>query len=129
MKLLVYSTKDFELPFLNQSNKSNHKVTNIGQALDSDTAIKAAGFEAISIFSVDDASSIVLEKLWELGVRYIALRSSGHNNINLKIAKRLGFKVANASDYSPHAIAEHALALLITLNRKINTGGQASPLV
>ncbi|MCL4139459.1 UNVERIFIED_CONTAM: hypothetical protein GTU68_044078, partial [Idotea baltica] len=67
----------------------------------------------------DDASSIVLEKLWDLGVRHITIRSSGHNNINLKTAKSFGFKVANAPDYSPHAIAEHATALLLALNRKL----------
>ncbi len=96
-----------------------HKVTYVEEALGSETAIMAVGFDAISIFSGDDASSVVLEKLKDLGVQYITLRSSGHNNINLKMAKRLGFKVANASDYSPHAIAEHAVALLLTLNRKI----------
>ncbi|GMN11767.1 D-lactate dehydrogenase [Croceitalea sp. MTPC9] len=119
MKLLVYSAKDFEIPFLKQANQNGHKVTYLKEALDSNTAIHAAGYKAISIFSGDDASSIVLEILWELGVRFITLRSSGHNNINLKIAKMLGFKVANAPDYSPHAIAEHAVALLLGLNRKL----------
>jgi D-lactate dehydrogenase len=52
-------------------------------------------------------------------VRHITIRSSGHNNINLKTAKNFGFKVANAPDYSPHAIAEHAMALLLALNRKL----------
>ncbi|WP_281541253.1 2-hydroxyacid dehydrogenase [Maribacter aestuarii] len=119
MKLLVYSAKNFEIPFLKRANKNNHKVTYLKEALDTDTAIKAVGFEAISIFSGDDASSIVLEKLWDMGVRHITIRSSGHNNISLKTAKSFGFKVANAPDYSPHAIAEHALALLLALNRKI----------
>jgi D-lactate dehydrogenase len=119
MKLLVYSAKDFEVPFLKLANKNKHNITYLKEALDTDTAIKAAGFESISIFSGDDASSIVLEKLWDLGVRYITLRSSGYNNIKMKTAKRLGFKVANTPDYSPHAIAEHATALLLALNRKI----------
>ena len=119
MKLLVYSAKSFEIPFLKRANKNNHKVTYLKEALDTNTAIKAVGYEAISIFSGDDASSIVLEKLWDMGVRHITIRSSGHNNINLKSAKSFGFKVANAPDYSPHAIAEHAIALLLALNRKI----------
>jgi D-lactate dehydrogenase len=87
--------------------------------LDTETVLQAVGYETISIFSGDDASSIVLEKLWDLGVRFITVRSSGHNNINLKQAKSLGFKVANAPDYSPHAIAEHATALLLALSRKL----------
>ena len=119
MKLLVYSAKDFEVPFLKKANKGRYRVTYTKDTLNSETVIHAVGYKAISIFSGDDASSIVLEKLWDLGVRYITLRSSGHNNISLKMAKRLGFRVANAPDYSPHAIAEHAVALLLTLNRKI----------
>ena len=119
MKLLVYSAKSFEVPFLKQANKNKHKVTYLEEALDTESVIKAISFEAISIFSGDDASSIVLEKLWDFGVRHITIRSSGYNNIKMKTAKRLGFKVANAPDYSPHAIAEHAIALLLALNRKL----------
>lgn len=119
MKLLVYSAKNFEVPFLKRANKNNHKVTYLKEALDTDTTIKAVGFKAISIFSGDDASSNVLEKLWDFGVRHITIRSAGHNNVNLKTAKRFGFKIANAPDYSPHAIAEHAITLLLALNRKI----------
>lgn len=119
MKLLVYSAKDYEIPFLKQANKNHHKVSYSKEALDTHTAIQAMGYRAISIFSGDDASLIVLEKLWDLGVRYIALRSAGYNNIHIKAAKRFGFKVANAPGYSPHAIAEHAVALLMTFNRKL----------
>lgn len=119
MKLLVYSAKPFEIPFLNTANKNNYQVTYIPDALDSETVLQAVGYKAISIFSGDDASAIVIEKLWDLGVRYITIRSAGYNNINLKIAKSFGFKVANAPNYSPHAIAEHAVALLLALNRKL----------
>ncbi len=119
MKLLVYSAKAFEIPFLEKANSNNHVITYTKNALDSETAIQAAGYKAISIFSGDDASNVVLEKLWELGVRYIAIRSTGFNNIQLKPAYQLGFKVANAPDYSSHAIAEHSTALLLTLIRKI----------
>lgn len=119
MKLLVYSAKDFEIPFLKSANNNRNEVTYTKNALDSETALQATGYNAISIFSGDDASSIVLEKLWDFGVRYITLRSSGYNNLHIKTAKRFGFHVANASDYSPHAIAEHATALLLALNRKI----------
>jgi D-lactate dehydrogenase len=119
MKLLVYSAREFEVPFLKRANKKNVPVSYTEDALDSYTAIQALGFKAISIFSGDDASHIVLEKLWDLGVRYITLRSVGHNNIHIKSAKRLGFRVANTPEYSPHAIAEHAVALLQAFNRKI----------
>ncbi len=119
MKLLVYSAKDFEIPFLTKANAKSHIVSYVDDALDTRTAIKAVGFEAISIFSGDDASLVVLETLRELGVKYITTRSTGYNNIHVKSAKRIGLKVANAPDYSPYAIAEHAVALLLALNRKI----------
>lgn len=119
MKLLVYSAKKIEIPFLNEANDGKHKITYSKNALDSETAIQAAGFKAISIFSGDDASNIVLEKLWDLGVRYIIIRATGFNNIQIKPAYQLGFQVANAPNYSSHAIAEHAAGLLLALNRKL----------
>ncbi|MGB5434751.1 MAG: 2-hydroxyacid dehydrogenase [Maribacter sp.] len=119
MKLLVFSAKDFEIPFLQKANNGRHKVTYIKDELDSTTAIKAMGYKAISISSGDDACLNALEKLRDLGVKYISLRAAGYNNIQIKAAKRFGLKVANAPDYSPHAIAEHAVALLMALNRKI----------
>lgn len=119
MKLLVYSAKKFEVPFLERANKRNHHVVFTHNALNSKSAHQAVGFDAIAIFSGDDASLTVLEKLKDFGVKYISLRSAGFNNIHLKCAKRLGFKVANAPDYSPHAIAEHAVSILLALNRKI----------
>ncbi|RAJ09121.1 2-hydroxyacid dehydrogenase [Arenibacter echinorum] len=119
MKLLVYSAKDFEIPFLNDANNKIHKVSYTKDALNSETAIQAVGHMAVSIFSGDDASSLVLEKLSDLGVRYISLRSAGYNNVHLKTAQKFGLKVANVPEYSPYSIAEHAVALLQSLNRKI----------
>lgn len=87
--------------------------------LTTNTAMKSLGYDAISIFSADDASTNVLEKLHDFGIRYIALRSTGYDNVNLKTAAKFKIKVANAPGYSPHAIAEHAIALLLSLNRKI----------
>jgi D-lactate dehydrogenase len=119
MRLLVYSAKDFEIPFLEAANTKGHTVTFTSKALNSENALLAVGHDAISIFSADDASMIVLEKLKELGVKYITLRSSGYNNVQIKAAKRYGLHVANAPDYSPHAIAEHAVALILAFNRNL----------
>ena len=119
MKTLIYSAKDFEIPFLEKANTDLHSMKYISDRLTTHTAMMAIGFDAISIFSADDASEIVLEKLRDFGVAYITLRSAGYDNVNLRVAKRLGFKVANAPDYSPNAVAEHAIALLLALNRKI----------
>lgn len=119
MKVLIYSAKPFEIPYLEAANKGKHKLSFIDEALTSETAMKAVGYQAISIFSSDNASNIVLEKLKDFGVKYIALRSVGHDNVNLFTAKELGIKVANVPAYSPNAIAEHAAAILLALNRKL----------
>ena len=119
MKVLIYSAYPFIVPYLKKANNGQHSLKFTEEQLDSHSAIKAVGHEAISIFSGDDASLLVLEKLKDFGVRYIALRSTGHDNVNLRSAERLGIKVANVPSYSPNAIAEHALGLLIALNRKL----------
>lgn len=67
MKLLVFSAKEYEIPYLEKANTKNIKVSYTKDALDSETAIQAVAFDAISIFSGDDASLVVLEKLWDLG--------------------------------------------------------------
>lgn len=119
MKVLVYSAKDFEIPFLEKANRRKHKLTFTKEALSSKTAMMAVGFEAISIFSADEACVITIEKLKDFGVKYISLRSVGHDNVNLRAASRLKIRVANVPAYSPYAIAEHSVALLLALNRKL----------
>ncbi|WP_234859356.1 2-hydroxyacid dehydrogenase [Aquimarina aquimarini] len=119
MKILIYSAKDFEVPFLEKANNGVHHLKYIPERLTAKTACLALGFDAIFIFSADDASSMVLERLKDFGIKYIALRSTGYDNINLTTAKKLGIKVSNAAGYSPQAIAEHAIGLLLALNRKL----------
>jgi D-lactate dehydrogenase len=119
MKVLVYSAKDFEIPYLEQANNKKHKLTFIKDALSSETTMKVIGYDAISMFSADTADFMTIEKLKDLGVKYITLRSVGHDNVNLRSASRLKLRVANVPAYSPYAIAEHAVALLLALNRKL----------
>ena len=119
MRVLVYSTKPFEKPLLEKANAGAHQITYTEKRLTSETTILASGQDAVSIFSADDASSIVLEKLKDFGVAYITLRSAGHDNINKIEASKLKMKVANVPAYSPNAIAEHAITLLMAYNRKI----------
>jgi len=119
MKVLIYSAKPFEISLLKNANDNRHHLEFTERRLTSETATLALNYDAISIFSADDASPIVLEKLRDFGVKHITLRSAGHDNVNLKVAKKLGFSVANAPNYSPNAIAEHAVALFLTYNRKI----------
>ncbi len=119
MKILFYSTKDFEQPYLETSNFRKEEIVFIKEALSLQTADKAKGFDTVSIFAGDDASSAVLEALHKNGVRFIAIRAAGYDNVDLKKATELGIVVANAPEYSPYAIAEHAVALILALNRKI----------
>jgi D-lactate dehydrogenase len=121
MKILFYSTKDFEQPYLETSNYRKDEIVFINEPLCLQTADKAKGFDAVSIFTGDDASSVVLEALDKNGVRFIAIRAAGYDNVDLKKATELGIGVANVPEYSPYAIAEHAAALILTLNRKIIT--------
>jgi D-lactate dehydrogenase len=122
MKTLVYSISDFDKPFMEKALHGNHELVYTEQSLNGNTTKLAKGFDAISLFTSDDAASPVLEKLYACGVRYIALRSVGHDNVDLEKAHSLGIKVANVPAYSPYAVAEHATALLLAVNRKLILG-------
>ena len=122
MKVLVYSLFNFEKPFLEKAAHGNHELVFTELTLNENTVHLATGFDAVSLFTSDDASEIVLQKLYACGVKYIALRSAGYNQVDLPRAKSLAMKVANVPSYSPYATAEHAVALLLALNRKLILG-------
>ena len=119
MKTLFYSTKDYEQPFLENANSDKQGVIYTRERLSLQTVNLANGFEAISIFTGDDASAPVLNALFDIGTRYIAIRAAGFDNVDIDQATKLGIAVANVPRYSPYAIAEHAVALILALNRKI----------
>jgi len=118
MEVLVYSTRRFEREHLEKA-LVNHKLRMLDTPLSIETASLAGGSRAVSIFVNDDASAPVLGKLKEAGVEFLALRSAGFNHVDLKEAARLGMRVARVPEYSPAAIAEHTIALMLALNRKI----------
>ena len=124
MKTLVYSIHGFDKSFLEIAAGGKHDLVFTDQPLNEDTATMAKGYEAVALFSSDNASTKVIEQLNDLGVKYIALRSVGYDHVDVERAKELGFKVANVPSYSPYAIAEHSVALLMTLNRKMILGQQ-----
>ena len=119
MKIIIYSTKDFERNYLLKANRINHELTCVEEALNLKTAELAKGHEAAVVFTGDDVSTTVIDKLHEAGVKYIAIRAVGYDSIDIKRANELGIKVANVPEYSPYAIAEHAVALMLALNRKL----------
>lgn len=122
MKIFVYSAHRFEKPFLEKAANNCHEISFTVYALGIETAKMAQGCEAIISFTSDDLSAEVLTRLNQIGIRFIALRSVGHDHIDLIKAKELGIKVANVPNYSPFSVAEHALALLLALNRKLLLG-------
>jgi D-lactate dehydrogenase len=119
METVVYSTHKFEKDFLEKVNSGKHNLKFLDVPLNKATADLASGTTAISIFVNDDAGAEVLGKLQKAGVKFLVLRSAGYNNVDLGVAKQLGFKIARVPAYSPYAVAEHAVSLMLALNRKL----------
>ncbi len=119
MKAAVYSFHKFEKYFLEKANAGQHEIHFFDTRLSIETALLSAGFDAVSLFVNDDASEQVLEKLHQQGIRFIALRSAGFNNVDIEKASQLGIRIARVSAYSPYAVAEHAVALMLALNRRL----------
>ena len=117
MNVAVYSTHPFEKPYLVASNQDKHELLFIDNRLTAESAVFARDCVAICLFTGDDASAPVLQQLHQQGIKYIALRSAGFNHVDLEMAKQLGLRVARVPAYSPYAIAEHAVALILALNR------------
>jgi D-lactate dehydrogenase len=123
MKVFVYTARPYDQPAL-QAMAGNHELLFSEKSLSNETAHFAVGCDAVSLFTSDDASATVLEKLHASGIRYVFLRSVGHDHVDLKKAAELGMRVANVPEYSPYSVAEHAVALLMGLNRKLIQGQQ-----
>lgn len=119
MKVAVFSLHNFEKDYLLKSNAGKHELILIPAALSEATAALAAGCQAVSIFTADNARAAVLARLRELGVTHLAIRAAGYNQVDLPKARELNIKVARVPAYSPYAIAEHTVALILALNRKL----------
>jgi D-lactate dehydrogenase len=117
MKVSIFSTKPYDRRFFEAAN-TGHALEFHDFRLEPDTASAADGTQAVCPFINDDLSTATLEKLHALGIKLVVLRSAGFNIVNLETAARLGMTVLRVPSYSPYAVAEHALALLMTLNRK-----------
>ena len=122
MKVLFYSAHPYEENALRPLGGSKHEFIFTPHKLSAETTYLATGFDAISLFTSDDASANILRQLSTLGIRFIALRSVGFDHVDLNEAKILGVHVANVPEYSPYAIAEHAVAMMMVMNRKILEG-------
>jgi len=119
MKVLVFSTHQFEKKYYQLPDTNELELIFTEQQLDENSTHLAKGYDAISVFSCDDVNVEVLQKLNEINVKYICTRSAGYNHIDLDEAKKLNIKVAYVPEYSPNSVAEHTVALMLALNRKI----------
>ena len=120
MKVAVFSSKPYDRVFLEKANEGlGHELRFFQPHLSPETAALANGFPCVCPFVHDDLSRPVLEALAAGGTRHAALRCAGFNNVDIPAARSLGITVTRVPAYSPYAVAEHAAALMLALNRKI----------
>ncbi len=120
MQVLVYSTHPYDQEYLEAANRGKHALKFTPVALDMDTAALARGIPAVCCFVDDTLNAAVLKRLAEGGTRLVTLRCTGFNNVDLEAAQLLGLTVMRVSRYSPHAVAEYAVGLILALNREIH---------
>ncbi len=121
MRIAVFSTKSYDRDFISRANAGHgHEITFFEPRLAPETATLAEGFPAVCVFVNDVVNREVLTTLAAGGTRVVALRSAGVNNVDIEAAQDLGISVGRVPAYSPHAVAEHAAALILALNRKIH---------
>lgn len=121
MQVAVFSTKPYDRTYLEQANAAyGHEMTFFEPRLTADTCRLADGFPAVCVFVNDELDANVLERLSREGTKTIALRCAGFNNVDLAAAERLNLKVVRVPAYSPHAVAEYAVGMILALNRKIH---------
>ena len=120
MKVAVFSSKNYDRKFLDGANGNlGHELVFLEPRLTSETAVLAAGFPAVCAFINDRLDADTLHSLAAGGTKLIALRSAGFNNVDLAVAAELGMTVVRVPAYSPYAVAEHAVALILMLDRKL----------
>lgn len=120
MKVAVFSAKKYDREFLSTANAARHELHFFEPQLNEETSGLATGFEAVCVFVNDQVNAAVIANLHSLGVQLIALRCAGYNNVDLAAAKKHGIAVVRVPAYSPYAVAEHTIALMLALNRKLH---------
>ena len=121
MRVAFFSTHQFDRQFFDEANAGHeHDVHYLEPRLTAPTAVLAHGHSAVCAFVNDQLDATVLNALAAGGTRMIALRSAGFNHVDLAAARSLGLTVARVPAYSPHAVAEHTIALILALDRRIH---------
>lgn len=120
MRVAVFSSRPYDERFLSQASDAAHDLTFFEAHLDTTTVSLADGFPAVCVFVSDDLSSEVIERLASGGTKLIATRSAGYNHIDLGAASDNELTVCRVPAYSPESVAEHTVALMLSLNRKVH---------
>lgn len=120
MKIAVFSAKPYDQTYLAAANADGHEIVYFEHHLSAQTAPLAAGYDCVCAFVNDDLGAPVIDALAKGGTRLIALRSAGFNHVDLAAAEAAGIAVGRVPAYSPHAVAEHSVALILALNRKLH---------
>lgn len=119
MKVAIFGTQFYEREYLSKYNVGKkHELVFFDETLNIKTINLAKGFDAVCAFVTDTIDKKCIKKLSEFGVKLIDLRSAGYNNVDIESAKEYNIKVLRVPTYSPQAVAEQAVALILTLNRK-----------
>ncbi|MEM9346205.1 MAG: 2-hydroxyacid dehydrogenase [Planctomycetota bacterium] len=120
MKLALFSTKPYDQRFFESVNEqAGHELAFFETKLTARTVALAADFAGVCVFVNDPLDDAVLSKLSEQGCKLILLRCAGYNNVDLGAAERLGMTICRVPMYSPFAVAEHTVALILAMNRKV----------
>ncbi|HEU4858361.1 MAG TPA: 2-hydroxyacid dehydrogenase, partial [Chitinophagaceae bacterium] len=119
MKIAFFSTQPYDKDYFERHN-TRHEILFFEARLNEQTTNLARGCNAVCAFVNDQLNAAVFNTLKEMGIKIIAQRCAGFNNVDVVAASRNDMAVVRVPAYSPHAVAEHALALIMTLNRKIH---------
>lgn len=120
MRVVAYSIKSFEKEPLAIANHKKHDITLISNSLSAETVSYAAGKEAVIVFTDDEVSAAVIDKLADLGVKYIATRSTSTSHINKETAAKYNIKIANVPAISILAVSETELPLALAKETILN---------
>ncbi|WP_417395950.1 2-hydroxyacid dehydrogenase [Gimesia chilikensis] len=119
-QIAFFDAKHYDLNSFSARNDDSFQLIAIESPLNEQTASAAAGCKVVCIFVNDEAHEPVIARLAELGVELIALRCAGFNNVDLDACRKYGISVVRVPAYSPHAVAEHTVALMLMLNRHLH---------
>ena len=120
LNIALFDAKTYDIESFERINDERFHLIPIAAQLDENSVMAAIDCKVVCIFVNDKCDEAVVKKLAEIGVKLIALRCAGFNNVDLNAAKKHGLQVVRVPAYSPHAVAEHTIALMLMLNRNLH---------